>query len=549
VKTSFFALLVSMLLLIACSDKRTAGGVTDIGNSVAGVILDSLGTPVVGAKVSLFSYRQGATSSVMIDTLLTLTGSDGHYRFEGVDTGAWMLVGSLESLGAIHQLLIAGNLDSMNLHLSVTKVVRGHALLLAGSHVFVAGYPSSGGTISKDGSFQLDSIPAGDYNLCFASNGYTRCKVITTTDHRDTLDVPDLHPESDSIMETVHYAADSIPAYYLGKDFGGLQSTAATSTETPYLRKVTILWPGSAPAAAVFEFPLAVRLDASKLDFKNFRGDGADLRVLDFAAKPLSFEIESWDSAHAQALLWVSLSQVAAGQTGVNLWLTRDPLLATQGGMGSAVFSPAAGFQAVYHMNVTGDSLPDAGANHHNGLLYNNPTPQAGTLGQGLRFGNDSTRVELGTWDPCGTDFTMSLWAYWDGLDNSHQILLSKRSAWDGGKTRWQWHYDFLNDSFATYQIAQSDARFPATGVPLQKWVYLTLVYRADLQLMTMYADGVLLGEPQSFTPGSAVDAPLRIGGDDVGEAWNGALDEVRIESVARNFGWIALSHVTQAPD
>jgi len=38
----------------------------------------------------------------------------------------------------------------------------------------------------------------------------------------------------------------------------------------------------------------------------------------------------------------------------------------------------------------------------------------------------------------------------------------------------------------------------------------------------------------------------LYLGGSDAGESWNGAMDEVRLESVARNEFWIRLSAWTQ---
>lgn len=57
-----------------------------------------------------------------------------------------------------------------------------------------------------------------------------------------------------------------------------------------------------------------------------------------------------------------------------------------------------------------------------------------------------------------------------------------------------------------------------------------------------MFLNGKEVGEAQDFYPLAPTDAMLYLGGSDAGESWNGAMDEVRLESVARNEFWIRLS-------
>ena len=77
--------------------------------------------------------------------------------------------------------------------------------------------------------------------------------------------------------------------------------------------------------------------------------------------------------------------------------------------------------------------------------------------------------------------------------------------------------------------------------LPPNEWANLTLVFENGK--MFLYVNGELasLAEGVAFTPKEiAGPIPFRIGGSEVAnDTWNGAIDEVFIESVAHDAEWV----------
>lgn len=146
--------------------------------------------------------------------------------------------------------------------------------------------------------------------------------------------------------------------------------------------------------------------------------------------------------------------------------------------------------------------------------------------------------IDLGTLDPTDGDFTISLWTRWNGPNGEHQILVSQRSYWSDSTSKFQWHFENEDGKFA---VMKSAPRAPmeitfgdSSVVPVGVWCQLTLVSR-DHQV-SMFVNGKQVGETSAFVPNSLDrGVPFRIGGDEIKtETWNGVIDEVRIENVAR---------------
>lgn len=151
--------------------------------------------------------------------------------------------------------------------------------------------------------------------------------------------------------------------------------------------------------------------------------------------------------------------------------------------------------------------------------------------------------IDLGTLDPTEGDFTLSLWTKWNGTNGNHQILVAQRSYWSDSTSKFQWHFENTDGQFA---VMKSAPKVPveitfgdSSVVPVGKWSFLTLVSK-DHQV-SMYVNGEQVGETGSFTANSLDrPVPFRIGGNEIRtETWNGAIDEVRIESFARSVEWI----------
>ncbi len=111
-----------------------------------------------------------------------------------------------------------------------------------------------------------------------------------------------------------------------------------------------------AATAAEANFPLLVRLNANNFNFAEAQSDGRDIRFSTVAGAPLFYQIEQWDAANSQAVVWVKIPAITGnarqeikmhwGRTGV-----------TSESNGSGVFNAANGYASVLHMN---ESVSDA---------------------------------------------------------------------------------------------------------------------------------------------------------------------------------------------
>ncbi|MCF0223919.1 MAG: LamG domain-containing protein [Fibrobacter sp.] len=160
--------------------------------------------------------------------------------------------------------------------------------------------------------------------------------------------------------------------------------------------------------------------------------------------------------------------------------------------------------------------------------------------------------IDLDTLDPCVGDFTISLWTKWEGPNGNHQILASQRAYWSDSTSRFQWHFEEAEGKF---MILKSLPAYPegfafgdSSIVPVGEWSNLVLV--SENSKVSMYVNGEVVEmkdeEGKVFTAREFVpntldrSVPLRIGGNEIDtETWNGALDEIRIERVARSGEWI----------
>ena len=80
------------LVFSACSNEEHAGGVTDIGNSLAGVVVRDDGSPVARARVVAYYDSWNETSAR--DSVETVSDYSGRFRLEGIRDTAVVLFAS-----------------------------------------------------------------------------------------------------------------------------------------------------------------------------------------------------------------------------------------------------------------------------------------------------------------------------------------------------------------------------------------------------------------------------------------------------------------------
>jgi hypothetical protein len=80
----------ALLLPLSCSTERLAGGISDHGNELVGVVVDRNGRPVAGASASILpdDYNH-FTDSARIASRSVLTDDSGRFLFDSLDEGAY----------------------------------------------------------------------------------------------------------------------------------------------------------------------------------------------------------------------------------------------------------------------------------------------------------------------------------------------------------------------------------------------------------------------------------------------------------------------------
>jgi hypothetical protein len=185
------ASLAGLLLLGGCGKTKLTGTATDTENTVAGVVVDSAGKPVSGARVRLVSDPLAWTTSSNLARIAmntddtsaqlreTISGTKGEFSFENVDSGlvfslSFDFQNSGEHIQAklLTDLTLAGasadTVKTVQLRKASTLIgklsyIRGENPLYQFSDQFRVGIENSGAVIPVlvNRSFTLDGIPPG----------------------------------------------------------------------------------------------------------------------------------------------------------------------------------------------------------------------------------------------------------------------------------------------------------------------------------------------------------------------------------------------------
>ena len=320
------------------------------------------------------------------------------------------------------------------------------------------------------------------------------------------------------------------------------------------------------PASAVLKnFPVLVRLNEDYFSFSQAKPGGKDVRFSS-KGKPLDFQIERWDAERGEADIWVRIPIIRGkDQQAIQMHWGKEQVSSESNG--EKVFRTAEGFSAVWHL---GDNLEDATSNNLDGV--NRPdAPTANTtgmIGDAQEFGVDKLLVirpsgsspdRRVTCMPSGNaDRTMSAWINPTSFEGRNWAQASI-GGW-GEPERGQKPHMGLSYFTMTgrgqprFHLYGFDPRC-ASPLPRNEWRHVALTVSGDM--VRFYVDGVMeetinnngdlvskLGTLK--TPAST---PVDLGDHGNGRGpFNGALDEVRFEAVARSVNWLKLCFENQKP-
>jgi MSHA biogenesis protein MshQ len=334
-------------------------------------------------------------------------------------------------------------------------------------------------------------------------------------------------------------------------------STDGVDDGAQYRRRITIA--AGAVGAPLGDFPVLVRLAGDEGVRAHASEDGLDLVFRDGAGELLAFERRSWDPEVGDLLAWVKVPLVAADTaTEVYLHYGGEP-------DGEDLSDPPAvwsnGFAAVWHLDEAVDEIVDSTASAVDALRSEGtPASIEGYIGRALELDGGSDFVSFGSEVPpeidSGAALTATAWARYDQLGRwSHFV---SKAPTDSNSFGWALGidagYDFLVRTMNGDLNARgwSDVAQPMTDV----WYHWAMVFDGgqsdDAGRLRGFRDGVehaLVYDgpiPSSF---DAQGGPLYIGC----ASWNpvdyciaGAVDEVRVATVARSPAWLAAEHANQ---
>lgn len=301
----------------------------------------------------------------------------------------------------------------------------------------------------------------------------------------------------------------------------------------------------------------ADEIDADLTDFPVY----VELTDADLAAHPtalhfvasdgttaLDHEVQAWDAQTGHLEAWVRLPAISA-EASTTFYLRYGAYASPPAEDPAGVWQN--GFVAVWHLDDTPSSVAsdvaDAlGAHDATSTAMNASNRVDGTLGHALRFDGGTEQLAFANPLTGATPHTISAWVDQDTVAHNSALVVIGNGAC--AQSRWL-HARYVGgpvaagfycDDWATTNVDVQD-----DGWTLVHWVYATSQSR-------LYRDGAAAAGPfMHLGTQSTVGAAGYIGNAPAAFGTNmgldGAVDEVRIASVARSAAWIAAEHANQA--
>ena len=326
---------------------------------------------------------------------------------------------------------------------------------------------------------------------------------------------------------------------------------------------------GAGITANVLQFPILVRLTKANFNFGEALVYGADLRFTKSDGRFLPYEIERWDAANNLAEVWVKADTVYGNDSThyVNMYWGASAGSAATLSNSAAVFDTAAGFQGVWHLAEAGNSVAkDATINGFSGIPYGMTAASSvsGAIGIARNFDGSSSYIQM-TGTATGKlnfgqngFYAVSAWVYADTLDYGADSNASRHDLTIVAKDNCQYTLKCFRTDFAFVQYMDATGwESSISPAVIATWKYIVGVCAGTRQYL--YVDGICMADSVNFfetsTRPRSTASDVTIGKTPPGtNSWSpyffkGALDEVRIYSVAVSADWIKLCYMNQRTD
>jgi hypothetical protein len=298
------------------------------------------------------------------------------------------------------------------------------------------------------------------------------------------------------------------------------------------------------------DFPVMVRLDGSRVEYREMQTDGEDVRFEAVDGTPLVHDVERFD-ATGQSTLWVQVPLIPAGSTDTTIYIVYGDPEAQGTAQPEAVW---ANYQALYHL---GDDVNDSTVQSIDGTNVGT-TVTRGVAGNARFFGGTDEHIDLGTEQPfmqAQSAFTVSAWVKPDPLlvtqglvfgasiqdvnlgDQSRATVTVEADRGVAGGAR-----SIDGGSLVTTTTGNN----PAVD---DQWLWIAFVVDLTADTQRLYIDGQLATEllaaghmpvmPDTPSTQSSIGIEEDLAGDD----FHGAIDELRVSHDAKTGAWLDAQH------
>ncbi len=300
-------------------------------------------------------------------------------------------------------------------------------------------------------------------------------------------------------------------------------------------------------------FPVLIRLTSANsaiFNSTNFPNTPNDLRFAKGGNLNVgyAYQVERWDATDNLAEIWVLVDTVFSASTsqGIRMYWGNAGVAAASSG--SAVFSPSNGFAAVWHLQ----DLTDATGNGNTLNTNNAASKVSGVVDSGYSF-NGTISQHLNCTGVMGSPaaLTISCWATTSVTTQADFVSISNDAALESNANGANcMFYENASNSWPSFNNTASSV---LSG---KGWTYVTGVINPSASFEGYYQNGALvtgLGSNNSCgTSGVAIEYVQTPNTTGLGynpynhRYFNGSLNEVRIENVARSADWINLCFANQ---
>lgn len=535
-------LLLVISWLISCSNVSVTdnGGGTDFPNTrtLSGIIYADSGKAASNTIVKLIpdSYNPQTTpdSAILIDT----TDNEGKYTFHTSKKGSFNIE-AVDSDSTLKAFVADVNVDSIPENdKSPLSIPDGH--------------------LKKPGTIVVPFPDFYDWSYGYVYMRGTNCKTFSDTSAKRFI----ISQVPCGYTPPVIYSSrkDTVSKILIAAPYVSSSDTIwidrARWTRSIKLQ-INTTPDGSGCQSNLYDFPLVVKLTKSDIDFSSAKPSGEDVRFTNSNGRCLSYQIESWNSASQEAIIWVLVDTIRANNSSQYICMYWGNSTATDSSSGADVFRTENGFQAVWHLDENwADSIHvnDATANKLNGLQYGKPdTAVQGIIGKAHHFdGASFIDIPLSQYGPLDfsatQDFTISAWVYASVFDSTYRQIISKSSLQYGIQLLADNKWDMFYVSVSPDQSGWAQWNGVRTAATDNEWVHITGVKNGSGEYI--YVNGQLADSTivttKTYAPN--VKSNVRIGGEPNTYPcfWNGNIDEVQMSSTARSSDWIKLSFMNQ---